>query len=142
MKLWLYLENGGRAIFITTSRRNNHLKRPFDYAPASPEWFTQLMPTDKSPVFIAQKLEELRKEMIGTFGEALFNQKYFCSFKGAQPGAYYAKAMALARSEASITDAPWTAGPEVYTFWDLGVDDSTTLFSHCQLSNDLLQKTK
>jgi hypothetical protein len=77
MKLWLYLENGGRAIFITTSRRNNHLKRPFEYAPASPEWFTQLMPADRSPVFTAQKLTEIKAEMIGTFGEELMERQEF-----------------------------------------------------------------
>jgi len=61
-------------------------------------------------------------------GEALFNQEYMCSFEGAQPGAYYAKQMALAEKEGRITDVPWTSGLEVYTFWDLGVDDSTTIW--------------
>ena len=134
---WAYLspileENGGWAIFITTSRGNNHLKRLFDYASTRPEWFSELLPADKSPVFSKEQLESIKFEMIGTFGEdlgeALFNQEYFCSFEGAQPGSYYGKAMALVRREGRITDVPWTASLNVNTFWDLGVDDSTTIW--------------
>jgi len=134
---WAYLspileENDGWAIFITTSRGNNHLKRLYDYASSNPVWFTELLPADKSPVFTPDKLEAIKKDMIGAFGEeqgeALFNQEYFCSFEGALPGSYYAKAMALARKENRITDVPWTSSLNVNTFWDLGVDDATTIW--------------
>ena len=134
---WAYLspileENGGWAMFISTSRGNNHLKRLFDYAKASPTWFAELLKADQTPVFYAAQLEKIRQDLIGSFGEdlgeAMYQQEYFCSFEGARPGAYYAKQMALAAKEGRITDVPWTSGLEVYTFWDLGVDDSTTVW--------------
>ena len=134
---WAYLspileENGGWAMFISTSRGNNHLKRLFDYAKASPTWFAELLKADQTPVFNAAQLEKIRQDLIGSFGEdlgeAMYQQEYFCSFEGARPGAYYAKQMALAAKEGRITDVPWTSGLEVYTFWDLGVDDSTTVW--------------
>ena len=134
---WAYLspileENGGWAMFISTSRGNNHLKRLFDYAKASSTWFAELLKADQTPVFNAAQLEKIRQDLIGSFGEdlgeAMYQQEYFCSFEGARPGAYYAKQMALAAKEGRITDVPWTSGLEVYTFWDLGVDDSTTVW--------------
>ena len=134
---WAYLspileENGGWAIFISTSRGNNHLKRLYDFACAAPGWFGQLLTADDTPVFTAQRLQEIRRELIGAFGEeqgeAMFQQEYYCSFEGAIPGSYYAKQMALARKEGRITSVPWQSGLEVYTFWDLGVDDSMTIW--------------
>jgi hypothetical protein len=83
-------------------------------------------------VFTSEQLEKIKKEMIGAhgedLGEALYNQEYLCSFEGAQPGAYYARQMSLALKEGRITEVPWTSGLEVYTFWDLGIDDSTTIW--------------
>ncbi len=43
-------------------------------------------------------------------------------------GAYYAKQLAAARSEGRIGPVPHAAGHEVYTFWDLGMDDSTSIW--------------
>jgi len=134
---WAYLspileENGGWAMFISTSRGNNHYKRLYDFAKVAPGWFAELLPATKTPVFTPEQLQKIKLEMIGAhgedLGEALFNQEYHCSFEGAQPGAYYNKQMILANKEGRITDVPWTSGLEVYTFWDLGVDDSTTIW--------------
>jgi len=134
---WAYLspileENGGWAAFISTSRGNNHLKQMLDFARITPGWFAEVLTADDTPVFTKMKLEEIRAELIGTFGEelgeAMFQQEYYCSFQGAVLGSYYAKQMAVARKEGRITRVPYETGLEVYTFWDLGVDDSTTIW--------------
>lgn len=134
---WAYLspileENGGWAAFISTSRGNNHFKQLLDFARITPGWFGEILPADKTPVFSALRLEEIRAELVGAFGmelgEAMFQQEYFCSFQGAVLGAYYAKQMLQARKDGRITRVPHAAGMEVYTFWDLGVDDSMTIW--------------
>lgn len=134
---WAYLspileENGGWAAFISTSRGNNHLKSLLDFARVTPGWFGQVLTAAETPVFTAKRLEEIRMELIGAFGEelgeAMYQQEYHCSFQGAVMGAYYAKQMALARKEKRITRVPYETGLEVYTFWDLGIDDSMTIW--------------
>lgn len=134
---WGYLspilaENGGWAVFISTSRGDNHLKKLLDFARITPGWFAEVLTADDTPVFTAARLVEIRAELIGTFGpemgEAMFQQEYYCSFQGAVMGAYYAKQMLLARKEGRITRVPYETGSEVYTFWDLGVDDSMTIW--------------
>jgi phage terminase large subunit len=134
---WAYLspileENGGWAAFISTSRGDNHLKKMLDFARITPGWFAEVLTAEQTPVFTAVRLEDIRAEMTGTFGEemgeAMFQQEYFCSFQGAVMGAYYGKQMALARKEGRITSVPYETGAEVYTFWDLGVDDSMTIW--------------
>ena len=134
---WAYLspileENQGWAAFISTSRGNNHLKKMLDFARITPGWFAEVLTAEDTPVFTAVRLKEIQAELIGTFGpemgEAMFQQEYFCSFQGAVMGSYYGKQMALARKEGRITSVPYETGAEVYTFWDLGVDDSTTIW--------------
>ena len=58
----------------------------------------------------------------------IFLQEYYCSFEGMARGAYYAKQLKAARLEGRITAVPHAAGHEVYTFWDLGMDDSTSIW--------------
>jgi phage terminase large subunit len=134
---WAYLspileENGGWAAFISTSRGNNHLKKILDYARVTPGWYAETLTASDTPVFSGQRLMEIRAELIGTFGpelgEAMFEQEYNCSFQGAVLGSYYGKQMDIARKDGRITSVPYDTALEVYTFWDLGIDDSTTIW--------------
>ncbi|MGD0022528.1 MAG: hypothetical protein ABSC54_09515 [Smithellaceae bacterium] len=43
-------------------------------------------------------------------------------------GVYYAQQMKQARKDKRITSVPYAEGFEVYTFWDLGLDDSTSIW--------------
>jgi phage terminase large subunit len=134
---WAYLspileENGGWALFIYTSRGNNHGRTMLTQAQATDGWFAEINPADKTPVFTAAQLEAIHREYQNVFGlelgDALFLQEYFCSFEGAQLGAYYAKQIAKARKDGRITAVPHATGAEVHTAWDLGVDDSMTIW--------------
>jgi len=138
-RAWAYLspileENGGWAIFIGTPRGNNHLKRVYDYAVAhkAEGWFAQILRADQTYVFTEKQLDRIREQFIGEWGETeglmLFEQEYMCSFQGIVPGAYYAKQMGEARKQGRITKVPWVPSLEVYTFWDLGVDDSMSIW--------------
>ncbi len=134
---WAYLspileENGGWAAFISTSRGDNHFKQLVDFAMHTPGWFGQILPATKTPVFTPERLDQIRIELIGTFGEdigeAMFQQEYMCSFQGAVLGAYFARQMVHARNEGRIGHVPHQEGLEVNTYWDLGVDDSMSIW--------------
>jgi hypothetical protein len=134
---WAYFrpilaENDGWALFIYTPRGKNHGKGLYDFARLEPGWFSQLLPASATPVFSLERLEQEQRELVAEFGERegemIFLQEYECSFEGMVRGAYYAKQLAQARKENRITFVPFAAGHEVYTFWDLGVDDSTSIW--------------
>jgi len=136
-RCWAYLspileENGGWAAFISTSRGDNHFHSLVRLAMSTPGWFGQILTAEQTPVFTAEKLEQIRSELIATFGddmgEALYQQEYLCSFQGAVLGAYFAKQMAKAENEGRIGVVPHQPGIEVNTYWDLGVDDSMTIW--------------
>jgi len=134
---WAYLspvleENGGWAMFIYTSRGNNHGKTTYEAAKKHPNWFAELIPASQTDVFTADQLKNIQEEYKALFGEefgnALYLQEYQCSWEGAILGAYFAKQMGEAREEGRITAVPHMPGIEVDTFWDLGVDDSMAIW--------------
>ena len=134
---WAYLspvleENNGWGLFIYTSRGNNHGKTMLRHAQVTEGWYGEIINAQQSPVFNETQLNSILAENRSIFGpeigEMLFNQEYMCSFEGAQFGAYYAKQMGEARTQNRITRVPHATGVEVDTFWDLGVDDSMTIW--------------
>lgn len=52
------------------------------------------------------------------------------AFQVSTEGTYYAVQMALARKEGRITTVPYTQGVPVDTFWDIGLNDETTIWFH------------
>lgn len=128
----ILLENEGWELFIYTPRGMNHGKTLLDFARQEDGWFGQLLTVADTPVFTQKQLDATHRELLDAFGdaegEALFQQEYYCSFQGAVLGAYYAKQMALARKEGRITKVPYNPAFQVFTFWDLGFDDSTTIW--------------
>lgn len=134
---WAYIspmleENNGWALFIYTARGNNHGKTMYLKALNDPLWFSQLVTAEDSEVFSEEQLARIKQDTIELYGpevgEALFNQEYYCSFEGAQLGAYYAKQLTIARKENRIRQLPNATDQEVYTAWDLGIDDSTSIW--------------
>ena len=134
---WAFLapiieENGGWALFIYTSRGNNHGRTTYEHAKNTEGWFAERLTAKDTPVYDEEQLKEIKKEYIRLFGtelgEALFEQEYMCSWQGAVLGAYYARAMTKARNDGRICKVPYNPGVEVDTFWDLGVDDSMSIW--------------
>jgi hypothetical protein len=54
--------------------------------------------------------------------------EYECSFATSLQGAYYAEAILRARDDGRITDCPWDPSIPVYTYWDLGIADATSIW--------------
>lgn len=134
---WAYLapileENQGWAIFIYTSRGNNHGRTTYEHALTEPSWFAQKISAKETPVFNDRQLANIAKEYCRIYGyelgTALFEQEYYCSFEGAVFGAFLAKQMRTAREENRIRKVPHDPQSEVFTFWDLGVDDSMSIW--------------
>lgn len=95
-------------------------------------WFAQKLTAEDTPVFTEEQLQNIKREYVRIFGEelgnALFYQEYYCSWEGATIGAYYARQILEARKDKRITRVPYRPEIEVDTFWDLGVDDSMTIW--------------
>jgi len=59
---------------------------------------------------------------------AYFNQEYLCSFDSPVIGSYYGEGIQRAEKEGRITDIPYSEDYPVNTYWDLGMDDSMSIW--------------
>ena len=136
-RAWAYMrpilaQNGGWAIFLYTFRGQNHGVGLYDFAKAQPDWYCQIVRASQSTVFTPEKLkkelEELKAEWGEVEGQAFYDQEYECSPTSFQFGAYYAKQMRDAHAQGRVGKVEWTPQLPVYTAWDLGVDDSMSIW--------------
>lgn len=130
-------ENGGIAIFNFTPKGDNHARGLFDYAKNNPLWYVQMLNAEDTDIWSPQQLLEIRADIIKRFAAngrseseaiAYFEQEYMCSFKSPVIGAYYGAAMQKAEKEHRIGHVPVQDGYPVHTTWDLGMDDSMSIW--------------
>lgn len=138
----ILVENGGWALFITTTRGRNHAWRLYQMAEAEQRlaaaegrrshWFAQRLTVEDSGALPLEAVRREEKELSAERGEqeaqALVRQEYYCDPDAALPGAYYAGLMRRAEDEGRIAVLPWEPSSPVVTAWDLGVSDSTAIW--------------
>ncbi len=136
-KAWAYMQpileqNGGWALFIYTSRGPNHGLDLLNFAKNEKEWHWEVNPASKTSVLSETQLGNIKRQFIALWGEyegqALYDQEYECSFTSFQFGAYYATIMKQLHESGHICAVPWEPQLPVYTAWDLGIDDSMSIW--------------
>jgi hypothetical protein len=115
----------GWAIFIGTPKGKNHFYDVYQTALANPEsWFSAVYKASTSGVLPQEEIDALKAEMT----EDEYEQEMECSFIAALQGSYWGKQMTQAEEQGRIGKVPFDPALQVDTFWDLGVDDSTTIW--------------
>lgn len=139
-------ENDGIAIFNTTPKGDNHARALFEYAKNNPLWHVELLTAEDTGIWTLEQLDEIRLDIIKRFaangrseGEAIayFEQEYMCSFKAPVVGSYYGAAVQRAEKEGRITKVPVNEAFPVDTSWDLGMDDSMTIWFSQQINQEI-----
>ena len=135
-------ENDGIAIFNMTPKGDNHARGMYEYALAeskreNPKWWVQTLTAKDTGIWTPEKLLDIQQDIVRRFAasgrsesEALayFEQEYMCSFNSPVIGAYYGDNIRVAYEEKRIGTVPYNQGFPVDTFWDLGMDDSMTIW--------------
>lgn len=136
-RAWAYIspileENGGWAAFITTARGKNHAYNMYQAMRKNPNWFCQVLDANKTGIFSQEQLGDILSELQGLHGNelgyALYSQEYLSSFDAAVVGAVYGAEMAKARTDGRILSVPYSREKPVYTIWDIGGSDSTSIW--------------
>lgn len=118
-------ENGGWALFNFTPRGKNWGWDIYQMALSNPDWFCEVLTVRETGVITR---EEIDMERAAGMDEDLIQQEFYCSFEAATQGAYYADQFRVIREEGRITNVPYQKNVLVDTWWDLGVDDSTSIW--------------
>lgn len=134
---WAYLapilrENGGWVVFISTMRGRNHFHKLIQTAQQTPGWYGHISSNDDTHRLSEAELAEERQmyhDLHGQdFGEAIFQQEYFCSPDAAIPGSVWGDCVRQAEAEGRVRDFAVDPQSPVYTAWDLGRTDDTAIW--------------
>jgi hypothetical protein len=116
----------GWAIFIFTPKGANHAHELYRMArrDESGEWFVALFRASDTKIIPQKELESAKSFM----SEEMYAQEFECDFTAALVGAYYKHEMGAMQKSGRICKVPFDTQAQVYTGWDLGIDDSTAIW--------------
>ena len=131
-------ENGWWAIFNFTPRWDNHAKELLDMARANDKRLVSINTVNDTKAITPEVLEEERKEIIlKNWSDAIFQQEYYCSFDAWIAGNYYAEILSELEKNNHRTVIPYDPWLDVYTVWDLGINDSTAIWFWQRLGKEI-----
>lgn len=126
----------GYAIWIGTPKGRNEFHRRYEAAKNSEDYYCAYVDIDDSlnretgPTIdnLRTALEDDKKEIqMGLMTLDEFNQEWYLSWDAAIKGAYYSHQLQEARKQKRICKVSHREDVPVYTYWDLGISDYTTI---------------
>lgn len=123
----------GWEIIIGTTKGANQFKKLYDEKVNSPNWLVAYLDVYSTGVFNEAEIEEIREEM----SEEAFNQEYLLDWNAAPEGYFYESELNKLRSKGRITRVPYDPRYPVMTFWDLGVNDFTSIWFVQEIGREL-----
>ncbi len=137
----ILLENGGWAAFNSTPRGKNHFKNLCELADREPGWFYSSLTAQQTGVFTEEQLQDELRQMQAEhgddFGRSLWLQEYFVSFDAAIMGSIWGDCIAKLENQGRIGDYPHDPRYYVYTAWDLGYDDATSIWFYQMIDDEI-----
>ena len=118
-------ENGGWAVFIFTPRGKNHGWDILEVAKQNKDWCWEVLDVETTGMVSRTVIEQERRSGMS---EEMVRQEYFCSFEAPNTGSYYGRIIEELQREGQITRVPYEPSLGVHTWWDLGMDDCTSIW--------------
>ena len=114
----------GGLTLIGTPKGHNEFYDRWIGAQSDDEWFHMMLRASDTQIVDAAELASAAKLM----SEAQYAQEYECSFEAAIEGAYYGLLLEKAAQEGRIAAVPHNPSLPVFTAWDLGTGDDTSIW--------------
>jgi len=127
-------ENDGWAVFNFTPRGKNHAYRLYMMARDNPKWFCQTLKANETSAISEDAIQDERDSGMS---EELIQQEFYCSFDIGAEGSYYGRLMSKLWDSGQVGNVSWETTVPVYTFWDLGITDSTVIWFAQFIRNEI-----
>ena len=111
------------AIFIGTPMGHNVFYDYYMKAKDDPEWHSAMYKASETGILPESELRAAKN----TMPPDAYNQEFECSFEANVPGAIFSKEMQLLDENDQIGNIPYDPTHKVETFWDLGINDNTSI---------------
>lgn len=129
--------NHGRLLVNMTANGDSAAKQILQGWLKDPRVYVSVLTVDDTPVFTPEQMVRVRARAIERFtargqseeeANAFVDQEYYCSWDSPVVGSYFGSAMRRAEQQGRITRVPYDNALPVNTYWDLGVDDSMSIW--------------
>ena len=110
-------------IFVGTPMGHNTLYDYYSHAKEDPDWHCAVYKASETGILPAEELQAAKS----TMPEGIYEAEFECSFESNVPGAVYSKELQGMEEHNQIGRIPHDPAFKVQTFWDLGINDSTSI---------------
>jgi hypothetical protein len=114
----------GWATFIGTPKGHNAFYDIYNEATKKPNWYTKVLRADQTNLLAQSELDDAK----ATMSDNQYEQEFLCSFEAAILGAYYGQEMRRITDLERITTVDYDPMFPCHTAWDLGFNDSTSIW--------------
>jgi hypothetical protein len=114
----------GWATFIGTPKGHNAFYDIYNEATKKPNWYVKVLRADQTMLLPQSELDDAK----ATMSDNQYEQEFLCSFEAAILGAYYGQEMRRITDLERITIVDYDPMFPCHTAWDLGFNDSTSIW--------------
>ena len=114
----------GWATFIGTPKGHNAFYDIYNEATKKPNWYVKVLRADQTMLLPQSELDDAK----ATMSDNQYEQEFLCSFEAAIIGAYYGQEMRRITDLERITTVDYDPMFPCHTAWDLGFNDSTSIW--------------
>jgi phage terminase large subunit len=129
--------NDGILLINMTANGDSAAKGMYEAWQKDPDVWTQTLTVEDTNVFGKEQMVRIRRQTVERFiargqseeeANAFVDQEYYCSWDSPVIGSYFGAAMRRAKSDGRITRVPYESQLPVHTYWDLGINDSMSIW--------------
>ncbi len=129
--------NGGILIINMTANGDSAAKGMLEAWKTDPNVYVSILTVDDTGVFTPEQMTRIRRRTVDSFlargqseeeANAFVDQEYYCSWESPVSGSYFGSAMRRAEDDGRIMKIPEESSIPVNTYWDLGIDDSMSIW--------------
>ena len=114
----------GWATFIGTPKGHNAFYDIYNEATKKPNWYVKVLRADQTMLLPQSELDDAK----ATMSDNQYEQEFLCSFEAAILGAFYGNEMRRITDLDRITIVDYDPMFPCHTAWDLGFNDSTSIW--------------
>ena len=114
----------GWATFIGTPKGHNAFYDIYNEATKKDNWYVKVLRADQTNLLAQSELDDAQ----ATMSSNQYEQEFLCSFEAAILGAYYGQEMRRITDMERITTVDYDPMFPCHTAWDLGFNDSTSIW--------------
>ena len=114
----------GWCVFIGTPKGRNYFYELYEQAKENKDWFSCVFKASDTKILDDEELKAAQEVM----SKDLYEQEFECSFQAAITGSYYGHIIESLAKEGRVGDVPYDDNLDVETWWDLGLNDSTSIW--------------